>query len=75
MRSFIFVVLVMSVDYVDKQWGCGKPGANLHRMGSMVCEMGDPCLHQSPIKVVLAEDTSLKCCYFDPLLVALTSPK
>ncbi|XP_057531212.1 uncharacterized protein LOC130809413 [Amaranthus tricolor] len=41
----------MSVDYVDKQWGCGKPGANLHRMGSIVCEMGDPCLHQSPIKV------------------------
>ncbi|KMT15817.1 hypothetical protein BVRB_3g057880 isoform A [Beta vulgaris subsp. vulgaris] len=40
----------MSVDF-DKQWGCGKPGSNLQRMGSMVCDIGDPCLHQSPIKV------------------------
>ncbi|XP_021774881.1 small G protein signaling modulator 1-like isoform X1 [Chenopodium quinoa] len=44
----------MSVDSLVKQWGCGKPGANHQRMGSItsiVCDIGDPCLHHSPIKV------------------------
>ncbi|CAL2229346.1 unnamed protein product [Prunus armeniaca] len=37
----------------DKQWGCGKCGAavNLQRVGSIVRDIGDPCLSQSPIKV------------------------
>lgn len=35
-------------------WDCGKLGAlNFERMGSMVRDIGDPCLSQSPIKVVL----------------------
>lgn len=46
--------MMSSVECLDKQWGCGKPGANLQRMGSVtsiVCDVGDPCLHHSPIKV------------------------
>ncbi|XP_074281438.1 rab GTPase-activating protein 22 isoform X2 [Silene latifolia] len=31
--------------------GCGAPGVNLQRASSMVCDMGDPCLHPSPIKL------------------------
>ncbi|KAJ8445254.1 hypothetical protein Cgig2_024460 [Carnegiea gigantea] len=42
----------MFVDCLDRQWGCGKPpSVNLKRVSSMVCDIGDPCLHQSPIKV------------------------
>ncbi|EEF28308.1 conserved hypothetical protein [Ricinus communis] len=36
----------------EKQWSCGKPGAvNLQRVGSIVRDIGEPCLAQSPIKV------------------------
>lgn len=39
----------------EKQWSCGKAGTvNLQRVGSMVREMGEPCLSQSPIKVSIA---------------------
>ncbi|KAH9606902.1 hypothetical protein KSS87_019736 [Heliosperma pusillum] len=41
----------MSVDCIDKRWGCGAPGENLQRVSSMVYDMGDSCLHPSPIKV------------------------
>ncbi|KAF6152458.1 hypothetical protein GIB67_035526 [Kingdonia uniflora] len=44
----------MSVDGIgednekEKQWSCGKNGAvNLQRVGTMVRDIGDPCLHQS----------------------------
>lgn len=36
-----------------KQWICGKVGTvNLHRVSSIVRDIGEPCLHQSHIKVV-----------------------
>ncbi|XP_015886655.3 uncharacterized protein LOC107421836 isoform X1 [Ziziphus jujuba] len=37
----------------DKLWICGKTGAavNLQRVGSIVRDIGEPCLSQSPIKV------------------------
>lgn len=36
-----------------KQWICGKVGTvNLHRVSSMVRDIGEPCLHQPHIKVV-----------------------
>nr|XP_043628391.1 small G protein signaling modulator 1-like isoform X4 [Erigeron canadensis] len=42
----------MSFDGDHKQWICGKGGTvNLHRVGSMVRDIGEPCLHQSPIKI------------------------
>uniref|UniRef100_A0A803KTK4 Rab-GAP TBC domain-containing protein n=1 Tax=Chenopodium quinoa TaxID=63459 RepID=A0A803KTK4_CHEQI len=53
----------MSVDSLVKQWGCGKPGANNQRMGSItsiVCDIGDPCLHHSPIKVMVTVNKMLK---------------
>lgn len=56
----------MSVDSLDKQWGCGKPGSNLHKMGSMVCDISDPCLRQSPIKVVVAVRHFRGCCLVTP---------
>ena len=35
----------------ERQWSCGKPGSvNLQKMSSIV----EPCLSQSPIKVVIA---------------------
>ncbi|KAF5816372.1 putative Rab-GTPase-TBC domain-containing protein [Helianthus annuus] len=44
---------MMSFDGDHKQWTCGKSGTvNLQRVGSMVRDIGEPCLHQSPIKVV-----------------------
>ncbi|KAL2920900.1 TBC1 domain family member 15 [Bienertia sinuspersici] len=52
-------ILVMSADCLDKQC-CGKAGSNLHKMGSMVCDIGDPCLRQSPIKVVVSVNKMLK---------------
>ncbi|KAI3756621.1 hypothetical protein L1987_56443 [Smallanthus sonchifolius] len=43
----------MSFDGDHKQWACGKSGTvNLHRVGSIVRDIGEPCLHQSPIKVI-----------------------
>ncbi|XP_022857988.1 small G protein signaling modulator 1-like isoform X2 [Olea europaea var. sylvestris] len=45
----------MSFDGKEKQWKCGKGGAmNFHKVSSIVCDIGEPCLHQSPIKVVIA---------------------
>ncbi|CAN1731880.1 hypothetical protein LINPERHAP1_LOCUS1373 [Linum perenne] len=42
----------MSCNREAKQWSCGKPRAvNLQRVTSMVREIGEPCLSQSPIKV------------------------
>jgi len=39
----------------DKQWSCGKAGAvNLLKVSSIVRDIGEPCLSQSPIKVVIA---------------------
>ncbi|OVA03048.1 Rab-GTPase-TBC domain [Macleaya cordata] len=35
----------------DKQWSCGKAGTvKLQRVGSIVRDIGEPCLHQSPTK-------------------------
>ncbi|XP_076931638.1 rab GTPase-activating protein 22-like isoform X2 [Bidens hawaiensis] len=43
---------MMSFDGDHKHWTCGKSGTvNLQRVGSMVRDIGDPCLHQSPIKI------------------------
>nr|XP_043628389.1 small G protein signaling modulator 1-like isoform X2 [Erigeron canadensis] len=51
----------MSFDGDHKQWICGKGGTvNLHRVGSMVRDIGEPCLHQSPIKVVATINKMLK---------------
>ncbi|XP_065867202.1 uncharacterized protein [Euphorbia lathyris] len=42
----------MSCGEDEKQWSCGKAGAvNLLRVGSIVRDIGEPCLSQSPIKV------------------------
>ena len=40
----------------EKQWKCGKAISvvNLQRVGTMVRDIGEPCLSQSPIKVVIA---------------------
>ncbi|KAF5733906.1 small G protein signaling modulator 1 [Tripterygium wilfordii] len=36
----------------EKLWTCGKSGvANLQRVGSIVRDIGEPCLSQTPIKV------------------------
>lgn len=36
----------------EKQWSCGKSGVvNLQKVSSIVRDIGEPCLHQSPIKV------------------------
>ncbi|KAK9287652.1 hypothetical protein L1049_016089 [Liquidambar formosana] len=52
----------MSCNGEDKQWSCGKSGAvNLQRMTTIVRDIGEqPCLHQSPIKVVIAVSKMLK---------------
>lgn len=45
----------MSFDGDDKQWICGKGRTvNLQKVSSIVRDIGEPCLHQSPIKVVIA---------------------
>lgn len=45
---------VMSCGGEEKPWRCGKVSTvNLQRMSSIVRDIGDPCLSQSPIKVVL----------------------
>ncbi|KAI3503948.1 hypothetical protein L1887_32463 [Cichorium endivia] len=51
----------MSFDGDHKQWICGKSGTvNLQRVGSIVRDIGEPCLHQSPIKVVVTINKMLK---------------
>lgn len=46
----------------EKQWKCGKAiaVANLQRVGTMVRDIGEPCLSQSPIKVVITVGRMLK---------------
>ncbi|WOL14319.1 small G protein signaling modulator 1-like isoform X1 [Canna indica] len=41
----------MSVDGEDTRWMCGRASmVNLHRVGSIVKEIGEPCLYPSPAK-------------------------
>ncbi|KAG4380843.1 hypothetical protein GLYMA_15G028000v4 [Glycine max] len=45
----------------EKQWTCGKAGAaNLRKVSSIVRDIGDPCLSQSPVKVVVTVNRMLK---------------
>lgn len=51
----------MSFDGDNKQWICGKGRTvNLQKVSSIVRDIGEPCLHQSPIKVVIAISKMLK---------------
>lgn len=51
---------MMSFDREDKQWKCVKGGAvNFQKVSSIVRDIGEPCLHQSPIKVVSAVRISI----------------
>ncbi|KDP43906.1 hypothetical protein JCGZ_20916 [Jatropha curcas] len=51
----------MSCGEEEKQWSCPKAGTvSLQRVGSIVREIGEPCLSQSPIKVVIAVSRMLK---------------
>ncbi|XP_071722329.1 uncharacterized protein [Rutidosis leptorrhynchoides] len=44
-----------------RQWSCGKPrSVNLLKVGSIVRDIGEPCLSQSLIKVVIAVSRMLK---------------
>jgi hypothetical protein len=44
----------MYCDGGDKQWSCGKAGTvNLRKVSSFVRDIRDPCLSQSPVKVVV----------------------
>ncbi|RVW34324.1 hypothetical protein CK203_097815 [Vitis vinifera] len=40
--------LRMCYEKDDKQWSCGKAG-----LSSIMRDIGEPCLHHSPIKVVI----------------------
>lgn len=61
MKELGVVLRVMSCEEKEKekQWSCGKAAAaaaaagavNIQRVGSIVRDIGDPCLPQSPIKV------------------------
>ena len=45
---------LMSFDRDIRQWKCGKAGVvNLQKVSSIVRDIGEPCLHQSSIKVVI----------------------
>ncbi|XP_038884457.1 small G protein signaling modulator 1 isoform X3 [Benincasa hispida] len=45
----------------DKQWTCAKAGvASLQKVGLIVRDIGEPCLSQSPIKVVITVNRMLK---------------
>ncbi|XP_051133376.1 uncharacterized protein LOC127253019 isoform X2 [Andrographis paniculata] len=42
----------MSFDGAEKQWKCVKGGpVNFHKVSSIVRDIGEPCLHQSPMKI------------------------
>ncbi|KAL6532113.1 hypothetical protein OROGR_014083 [Orobanche gracilis] len=42
----------MSFDADVKQWKCVKGGpVNFQKVSSIVRDIGEPCLHQSPIKM------------------------
>ncbi|KAL0456375.1 UNVERIFIED_CONTAM: hypothetical protein Slati_0976700 [Sesamum latifolium] len=53
----------MSFDGAEKQWKCamgmGGP-VNFQKVSSIVRDIGEPCLHQSPIQVVIAVSKMLK---------------
>ncbi|KAL5156747.1 GTPase-activating protein GYP7 [Glycine soja] len=54
-------VTVMYCGEEEKQWTCGKAGAaNLRKVSSIVRDIGDPCLSQSPVKVVVTVNRMLK---------------
>lgn len=43
-----------------KQWSCGKAGVvSLQKVGSLVRDLSEPCLSQSPIQVVVTVRSSL----------------
>ncbi|XP_070006348.1 rab GTPase-activating protein 22 isoform X3 [Nicotiana tabacum] len=43
---------VMSFDGAERPWKCGKGGTvNLQKVSSIVRDIGEPCLHQSSIKM------------------------
>ncbi|RZC64191.1 hypothetical protein C5167_025963 [Papaver somniferum] len=47
----------------NKQWGCGgKSGTivNLQRVSSIVKDIGEPCLHQSPTKIVRSKQRTIQ---------------
>ncbi|XP_028780074.1 small G protein signaling modulator 1 isoform X2 [Neltuma alba] len=45
----------------NKQWSCGKAGTmNLQKVSSILRDIGDPCLSQSPAKVVIIVNRMLK---------------
>lgn len=49
----------MSFDGAERPWKCGKGGTvNLQKVTSIVRDIGEPCLHQSLIKVM-----AFKICY------------
>lgn len=52
---------LMSFDKDIRQWKCGKAGVvNLQKVSSIVRDIGEPCLHQSSIKVVITIKKMLK---------------
>ncbi|KAJ1424495.1 Ribonuclease H domain [Sesbania bispinosa] len=52
---------VMYCSGEDKQWSCGKAGTvNLRKVSSIIRDIGDPCLSQSPVKVVVTVNRMLK---------------
>lgn len=51
----------MSFDGHNRQWKCGTGGAvNLQKVSSIVRDFGEPCLRQSPIKIVIPMTKMLK---------------
>ena len=50
----------------EKQWKCVKAISvvNLQRVGTMVKDMREPCLSQSPIKVVVTVRLTAQTFYF-----------
>nr|GEU69960.1 hypothetical protein [Tanacetum cinerariifolium] len=52
---------MMSFDGDGKQWMYGKTSTvNLHRISSILRNIGELCVHQSPIKVVATINKMLK---------------
>ncbi|KAL8172324.1 hypothetical protein V2J09_024128 [Rumex salicifolius] len=55
-------LLVMSIDRNGKQGSGGKKTSTmkLQKVSSIVRELGDPCLHQSPLRVVVSVNQMLR---------------
>ena len=59
-EEVVVVLTVMSCGEKEKQCSCGKAATaaagavNIQRVGSIVRDIGDPCLPQSSIKVVFS---------------------